>query len=268
MFGGVKGITRDRVTTTHPVSLERIIQGVLPFIGTSEKPIDFTPDQTEKGEWLGVRCQHSKSSASPHLTTTHVESAAHVSGYGKTIYAVLNDNPTYHKPMQCQHVQVAPALVKIEKVTEQDEVKTLTFATGDTYKLHSKEPFNAPEQELVVTRAQLEATLLKQDTQVILISFKGYEDCVTNWPYLTNDAVRLLVEKGVRIVGLNIPSMDREVDGGMTSNHKILFDDENRLIIELLALKEAPLGILTFSLNPVTSYTSQDVVACKPTVIN
>lgn len=55
---------------------------------------------------------------------------------------------------------------------------------------------------------------------------------IKDWPYLTNEAVALIVEKGVRIVALSTPSIDRESDDGGTTNHKCVFKDQNRLVVE------------------------------------
>jgi kynurenine formamidase len=71
---------------------------------------------------------------------------------------------------------------------------------------------------------------------------------IKNWPYLTNEAMKFIKEKGFRIIALNLPSLDREIDGGRTSNHKIFFQNENNLIIESADFSNVPLGNIQVNL--------------------
>jgi kynurenine formamidase len=266
MIVGRAGIIGDAESSFKPVSIAKKVTGPLPFIGDPATNVFFEPKQKGDG-WVGVRCHHTKASPSPHLIGTHIESASHVSGFGKVIGAVLQDNPIFSQPLRAFHAQVVAENVPIQRIEVANGETTFCFSSGDTYKLESEKNFDDFPVEEVVTRDMLARSLERMpgDTDAVLISFQDHEDTINNWPYLTNEAVQLLVGRGIRLIGLNIPSMDREVDGGRTSNHKIIFQDENRLIVELLALKDAPTGRLMLALNP-QPHSTQDAVVCAPTV--
>jgi len=97
----------------------------------------------------------------------------------------------------------------------------------------------------VVSRKKLEVELQRfkePQADVLLIEMIGEEDKLGDWAYLTNEAVQMVVDRGFRMIALNIPSMDREADGMRTSNHKLIFDDPNRLILESARFDGVPLG--------------------------
>ncbi|MBS0634406.1 MAG: cyclase family protein [Verrucomicrobia bacterium] len=237
----------------------------LPFIGDSTESVSRWPEYTNM-RWVGVQCNHSEFVQSPHLTGTHVESARHVFGDGQEVKPLLKP---YLGTLQARHVQIEAELIQIDQIESEGGVITFTFSSGDTYQLMQKEQFTCFPEDFVVTRAMLAKALGDMTEKVVLICLKGHEQTIHNWPYLTNQAIDLLVEKGVKIVGLNIPSFDRESDGGYTSNHKRFFADQTKLIVESLALETAPTGRVQFMLNPDISYDGAcDTIPCAPTIVN
>ena len=90
-----------------------------------------------------------------------------------------------------------------------------------------------------------------------MIHIEGGEHNNTSWPFLTNEAIELLVDTlGFDVIVLNIPSMDREVDGGVTPNHEIVFSNPNNLIIETAKLEDVPEGWnrVVLNINPHAKY--------------
>ncbi|WP_027125887.1 cyclase family protein [Gelidibacter mesophilus] len=97
----------------------------------------------------------------------------------------------------------------------------------------------APEnymKDTVVSKNQI-ALLLKGKTPEALVirtmpntkSKKNRHYSETNWTYLTEEAMVFLREKGIKHLLVDLPSVDREHDGGKLLSHKAFWDfDGNR----------------------------------------
>lgn len=227
-----------------PIDCVRTFEGALPFIGTYEGQVTLMPRE-ENGQWLGVECTHGEKK-SPHLVGTHIESIRHVCGNARTISEVLSCNPHYTEPVSALHIMVTPELQTVLKVSEDG---TILFSSGDTYALSSS--IEAGVSEMIVTKSTLLKAFEGHDTRcdMLLLEFQGGENQIANWPYLTNEAAAEIEARGFSPLVLNIPSMDRESDGGRTSNHKIFFQDDNNLIVESADLHGSPLGPLSARLD-------------------
>ena len=93
--------------------------------------------------------------------------------------------------------------------------------------------------------------------KVLLIDLLGEEDCMANWAYLTNEAMKYIVQElGVEVVVVNTASVDRESDGGFVPNHKIIFENRHHLVIELAKLSQldASLGSVMLNIEPHDTY--------------
>jgi kynurenine formamidase len=247
------------------ISVGRTFQHNLPFIGTMQEPIELYVSQKKDG-WVGVNCVHTKDKPNPHLTSSHIESSAHVLGNGKSIEAVFQANPHYKQRLKANFICVRAEHVACEQVECQNGISTLHFTGGDTYQLLQKDGPATVQDRIITKQALVEAMHNLKTTSMLLLEFTGDEDTISNWPYLTNEATSYLLEKGIYILGVNVPSLDRESDGGMTSNHKLLFADSNRLIVESLALKNLPKGEVQIELKPQKFGDFEDTVACNPVV--
>ncbi|MCE5295129.1 MAG: cyclase family protein, partial [Chlamydiales bacterium] len=200
----------------------------------------------------------------PHLTGSHIESARHVFGDGACLIDVIRP---YCTPLAALHVQLEAQDVQIDRIEQISGVTSFIFSSGDTYSFMCDKPFVEIPNEYVITKAMLIKALGELKEKVVLICVKGHEKSIHDWPYLTNEAVDFLVEKSVEVIGLNIPSFDREKDGGYTSNHKRFFEDQRRIIVESLALEHAPLGRVTLTLNPEALYDQcVNTVPCDPNI--
>ena len=246
------------------ISIKKTYGTQLPFIGDSGQSYYSEPSYTFN-QWVGVQCIHTEFIVSPHLTGSHIESARHVIGDGKSIQDAIG---AYRKPLDARHVKIKAEHVYIDQIESQNGIVTFLFSSGDTYTLISKEPVLAFPTEFVLTKSQLSAALGDFKEKTVLICFVGHEESIHNWPYLTNEAVEFLVEKGVEVIGTNIPSFDRESDGGLASNHKKFFTDQRRIIVESLKLEQAPKGSVTLLLNPEPLYDGcQDATPCDPIIV-
>lgn len=247
------------------ISVGREFKHNLPFIGTSQDDIALYVAPTEDG-WQGVNCVHSHDKPNPHLTSSHIESAAHVLGNGKGVEQVFQENPEYSQRLKAVLVCVRAEPVACEQIECNKGITTLRFTGGDTYQLIQNQGPATVQDRIITRQALMEAMHAVKECKVLLLECTGDQETISDWPYMTNEATSYLVEKGVRILGVNIPSLDRESDGGMTSNHKILFADPDRLIIESLVLKNIPKGELQIELRPQQFGDFNDTVACNPVV--
>lgn len=99
----------------------------------------------------------------------------------------------------------------------------------------------APENYLkdtVISKQQLEVLLQDKTPDALVIrtlpntkAKKKRHYSETNWTYLTEEAMVFLREKGIKHLLIDLPSVDREHDGGKLLSHKAFwdFDGERRM---------------------------------------
>jgi len=94
-------------------------------------------------------------------------------------------------------------------------------------KLVSLFPQKMDDGDRVILREQVEAILSKNEAEALIIRTLPNDDLKTrtNWsgsnpPYLHHEAVAYLVDCGVRHLLLDLPSVDREEDGGALLAHR------------------------------------------------
>lgn len=187
----------------------------------------------------------------PHGNGTHTECVGHVLASPRTVLDVL---PRGLVPALVVHVRPTPA-----------------GESGDAYGGKS-----APTDR-VVTRASLERALaslaLPDDAldgaALVVHTGVGAGDLSgTNAPYFTNDAMALVDERQVAHLLTDLPSLDREDDGGALSSHRALWglfagqtspplDDTRaaRTVTELCRLDHVPPGpyLLSLQVAPIGS---------------
>jgi kynurenine formamidase len=136
----------------------------------------------------------------PHGNGTHTESVGHVVGDPISVHDVA--------PRALLHtrvVTVAPA-----RLGDCDETYGGAHADDD----------------LVVTRAALlSAWPGGGGERALVLRTGGFRESYngTNPPYLTDDAARLLRERAIDHVLVDLPSLDKEDDGGALSAHRVFF---------------------------------------------
>ena len=97
----------------------------------------------------------------------------------------------------------------------------------------------APEEldgDTVISKAQLQFALGNKKRDAIVIRTmpnttdkhsRQYSN--TNWTYLKEDAVAFLVKKGIKHLLIDLPSVDREEDGGELRAHKAFWNFNGKL---------------------------------------
>lgn len=97
----------------------------------------------------------------------------------------------------------------------------------------------APEQledDTIISKAQLQFALGNKKRDAIVIrTMPNVSDKLsqqysnTNWTYLEEDAVKFLVKKGIKHLLIDLPSVDKEEDGGELKAHKAFWNFNGKL---------------------------------------
>jgi kynurenine formamidase len=155
---------------------------------------------------LGASCNCSTLSLTPHCDGTHTECVGHL-----TIEPVDVCDTLPHALLPALLVSLTPE------------------------SLSSAEPCEPPALagDKLITRAALlqswpQAPAPVPRALIIRTRPNGPDKCVRDYqqqpaPYLTPSAARLLVERGIEHLVLDIPSADRADDGGRLSAHRVFF---------------------------------------------
>lgn len=182
----------------------------------------------------------------PHGNGTHTECVGHVLEAPRTVLDALPRG-------------LVPALVVRIRATSLDE---------------SREAYGgkcAPTDQ-VVTRAALEEAIGALDMSgaalVVRTGIGSGDLSGTNPPYFTHDAIALVDERGAAHLLTDLPSIDREDDGGALSSHRALWGLEPgqkgppldearaaRTLTELCRLEHVPPGpyLLSLQVAPIGS---------------
>lgn len=155
------------------------------------------------GEWVatvkdGACINFNNINFNPHAHGTHTECVGHIT---KKVHSINKNLKTFF--FLAEVVTVAP-----EKKGEDFVIskKQLQFALG-----------NKKRDAIVIrTMPNTKEKLTKQYSN-------------TNWPYLTEEAVALLVKKGIKHLLIDMPSIDREKDNCELKGHNTFWNTKGKL---------------------------------------
>eukprot|EP01032_Pedospumella_encystans_P024051 gene24050-27210_t len=247
------------------INCYRELQDNNPFIG---KDLELSLSVKKVGEekYQGVNFTNLIDNVSPHISQTHCECALHV--FCREVASSLSDTLAAKsellESLPALHIKVPTVATAalLKSVTNVDGVYTADFGV-DSYSIVSDNEVTAATfaNDRVVTKASMEDAVKNHSNggafKVLLIDLLGEEDCMTNWAYLTNEAMKYIVQElGVEVVVVNTASVDRESDGGFVPNHKIIFENRHHLVIELAKLSylKASLGNVMLNIEPHNTY--------------
>lgn len=136
----------------------------------------------------------------------------------------------------------------------------------------------APEKsfkDTVISKNQIK-NLLKDDIPEALVirtmpntkDKKSRQYSETNWTYLTEEAVIFIREKGIKHLLIDLPSVDREHDGGKLLSHKAFwnFDGQRRMDCTITELIYVPNKVKdgSYVLNLQIAPFENDATPSKP----
>lgn len=138
----------------------------------------------------GGSVNYQKLSITPHGNGTHTECYGHISADGATINQSLDQ---FH------------FLAELISLT----------------------PEKNPKGDFVITQKMVEQTIYFKEVQALIIrtipndtSKKTRHYSGTNPPYMEKDALELIASLGIQHILIDLPSLDKEIDGGSLSAHK------------------------------------------------
>lgn len=189
---------------------------------------------------LGGSCNYQKITLTPHGNGTHTECYGHISAEKATINAL-------HKNF------FALALLISLAPQEQNEDKIISWKQIESF-LDKDIPFEA-----LIIRTLPNETSKKT---------RNYNQ--TNPPYLDSLVGRKLAERNIQHLLVDLPSVDREVDGGKLAMHKAFWQyphaiRQNATITELIFVEnDIPDGIYLLNLQIISLET--DASPSKPII--
>lgn len=131
----------------------------------------------------------------PHGHCTHTESVGHITPELVSVNSVLK---TFY--FNAQLISVSPTIV---------ETNNENYVKGDqiiTLECFEDKVIESIEAIVIRTMPNPENKLHKQYSS-------------TNWPYLTEDTAKYFADKGIKHLLIDLPSVDREEDGGKLLVH-------------------------------------------------
>lgn len=223
-----------------PLDISLRIRGDIKNVSAwSQPPPKIVPITGE--DWVGKvssggAVNFNQISFSPHSHGTHTESVGHISAEAFGVDLCLN---TYF--FMAQLISLEPASVGEDSCITKEQLQRLV--TGK-------------EKALIIRT--LPNSIAKRSAQ-----YTG-----TNWPYLQEEAAIYLREYGIEHLLVDMPSVDKEKDGGKLLAHKAFWNfpkntREHATITELIYV---PAKILdgTYLLNLQTSSFENDAVPSRP----
>ena len=157
------------------------------------------------GDWIGsVRegggCNCFVLTVNPHCNGTHTESIGHLTRAREPVI----DTGAHLAPFLARLISVAP---------------TPAEDSGETY-----EPAPQPD-DLLVTARSLEAAMAgARPVPGLVIRIRATDDQASAPPFLSHQAMRLVRDWGTERLLVEMPSVDREEDGGLLTCHRIFWN--------------------------------------------
>lgn len=169
--------------------------------------IDEPKIEPEKdGEWVaavseGASVNFNNIYFNPHAHVTHTECAGHIT---EKVHSVNKNLKQFF--FLAEVITVAPENYLKDKVISKKQIK---FALGNKKR----------DAIIIRTIPNTKEKLSKQYSN-------------TNWTYLQEDAVKFLVKKGIKHLLIDLPSIDREKDGGELLGHNAFWNTSGKLRLD------------------------------------
>lgn len=232
------------------VNLNEPIQISIPIKNGNENPNCYGADsvrfETIKADGFigsvaeGGPVNYQKLHMTPHGNGTHIEGYGHITDSGATINKNLETYHFYSKLISMTPIEVENGdfiLALNEQITDQDwdNIKALIIRTN-------------PNDQSKLTR-----------------NYSG-----TNPPYVSPSLIEFIVEKGIKHLLIDLPSIDKELDEGALVSHNAFWDLPDHLrkhatITELIYVPDKiPDG--NYLLNLQTINLEMDAAPCNPTL--
>jgi len=163
-------------------------------------------ERVKDGEWIaavseGASVNFNNIQFNPHAHGTHTECVGHIT---KKVHSINKNLKQFF--FLAEVITVAPEKYLKDKVISK---KQLQFALGNKKR----------DAIIIRTIPNTKEKLSKQHSN-------------TNWTYLQEDAVKFLVKKGIKHLLIDLPSIDREKDGGELVGHNAFWNTSGKLRLD------------------------------------
>ncbi|WP_242131379.1 cyclase family protein [Aestuariivivens marinum] len=160
-------------------------------------------EPVKEGNWTasvseGARINFNNIYFNPHAHGTHTECVGHIT---KKVHSINKNLKQFF--FLAEVITVAPETYMKDRVISKKQIQ---FALGNK------------KRDAVVIR-----TIPNTKEKIS----KQYSN--TNWPYLLREAVDYLVEKGIKHLLIDMPSIDKEKDGGELLAHNAFWNNNGKL---------------------------------------
>ena len=142
----------------------------------------------------------------PHGNCTHTESVGHLSKEVHSVNNLLNKNHFISQLLTIDPIQLNKDISEYEKKNDlQIKIEQIKG------KIHSS----------------TEALIIRTLPNTVDKKTKNYNE--TNWPYLTPETAKYIRDSGVKHLLIDLPSVDKEEDGGKLLAHRAFWNFNNEI---------------------------------------
>ena len=194
---------KDPVDISIPLRFDDRQPNAFSVERASSKPCEYGP--LEGDTRRGGSCNFEQITLIPHCNGTHTECVGHITNERISIRDRLKD------------VIISAFLITVEPVRAD--------SSSESYGGRS-EP-----ADLIIARKSLEPALTDTACEALIVRTLPNDDTKlmrqyggSNPPYFSADAMGLMVASGVKHLLVDLPSIDREDDGGALSNHRVFWN--------------------------------------------
>jgi arylformamidase len=162
----------------------------------------------------GGSCNFEQVTFIPHCNGTHTESVGHITRERISVHDCLKD------------AFVPAALVSIEPESALETNETYAVKLSENDKLITRKSIETAleNSKFKIQNSKLDALVVRTLPNDDSKKTRDYMKDVP--PFFSTEAMRFIVEKGVKHLLVDMPSIDRTFDEGKLSNHRIFWNVE------------------------------------------
>jgi kynurenine formamidase len=209
----------------YTVDLSKPIDISLPLADSDQNPLAWYLEKpriepVKSADWVGQVAQGSSTNFNnilfnPHGHGTHTECLGHIT---KEFYSINRCLTTFF--FMAELISIVPTSFEEDQLITKDQIA---------------EKLNQNKPEALVIR-----TLPNAESK------KNINYSHTNPPYLTQEAAEFIRELGIKHLLIDLPSVDREVDGGKLLAHKAFWNVKNVEVLNADARMDCTITELIF----------------------